>query len=323
MKKLARSITQDEIAAYHVAGVVHLRGVFDLATVNAIRGAIDEAAATIHASNQGYDFSRLTRAVDEHDAEALRAADGRQHNVSAIVDHIRASGKPMLYDHRAETRNGRFLVDTAVTTRVHTLRRFALEGAAAKISGQLLGSDTVRFFGDQMFVKEPGTREKTAFHQDATYFEIDGDQCCVLWIPVDPVTVETGAMHYVRGSHRDGKLYKPNVFVSHTSLPGSEGETVPDIEGDLERFDVVHFDVEPGDVLVHHYRTLHGAGGNVSRYQVRRAISIRYCGDDIRFKRRHWAPRQLHYTQEIIDGAPLDGTDFPIVWRRDVGQVAA
>ena len=192
-----------------------------------------------------------------------------------------------------------------------------------EIAGALLESDKVRFFGDQIFVKEPQTRERTAFHQDATYFEIDGDQCCVMWVPVDPVTLEGGVMQYVRGSHRDGKLYQPNVFIAQTPFPGAEGELVPDIEGHLDDYDIVHFDVEPGDVIVHHYRTIHGAGGNHTRYQVRRAASLRYCGDDIRFCTRPWAPRQLHHTHCLQDGEPLSGPDFPVVWTRRPEQEAA
>jgi ectoine hydroxylase-related dioxygenase (phytanoyl-CoA dioxygenase family) len=130
-------------------------------------------------------------------------------------------------------------------------------------------------------------------------------------------------MQYVRGSHRDGKLYQPNVFVSQTPLPGAQGEPLPDIEGHMADYDIVHFDVEPGDVIVHHYRTIHGAGGNHSRYQVRRAASLRYCGDDIRFRARPWAPRQLHHTHQLSDGDPLGGPDFPVVWRRRHAREAA
>ena len=220
-------------------------------------------------------------------------------------------------------RHGSFLLDTGIAARLREFRRFALNGAAPEIAANLLGGEQVNFFGDQIFVKEPQTRERTAFHQDATYFEIEGDQCCVLWMPVDPVTLENGAMMYVRGSHRTGKLYQPNVFVSQAPLPGAQGEMVPDIEGHMDDYDLVHFEVEPGDVIVHHYRTVHGAGGNSSRYQVRRAASIRYCGDDIRFQTRPWAPRQLHHTQKLSDGDRLGPPDFPVVWRRRQDQKAA
>jgi ectoine hydroxylase-related dioxygenase (phytanoyl-CoA dioxygenase family) len=323
MVKLVRSITPDEVAAYHHAGVVLLRGVLDLQTVNFLRQNIDEAVRTLGNSPSGYDLSELTHAYEQADAALLDARSGGQHDVSAVVDHIRASGKPLLFDAVENERRGHFLLDTGVAARIRALRSFVLRRAAVDIAAALLQSDGVRFFGDQIFVKEPGTRERTAFHQDATYFQITGDQCCVLWIPVDPATQETGAMQYVRGSHRDGTLYKPNVFVSQTPLPGAEGATLPDIEGNPSLHDLVHFDAEPGDIVVHHYRTVHGAGGNTSRYQVRRALSVRYTGDDIRFKARPWAPPQPHHTHDLKDGDVLDASDFPVVWRRERRRNAA
>jgi hypothetical protein len=322
MSKLARPITQDEVAAYKIAGVVLLRGVLDLSSVNTLRRCIDEAVHTMGQSPSGYDLSALTKAFESDDWQKLESQSEGQHDVAGIMEYIKSSGKPLLFDE-AKAGKGSFLLDTGIAARLREFRRFCVGGAVPEIAGALLDSEKVNFFGDQIFVKEPQTRERTAFHQDATYFEIAGDQCCVMWIPVDPVTLEGGVMQYLRGSHRDGKLYQPNVFVSQTPLPGAQGEPLPDIEGHMSDHDIVHFDVEPGDVIVHHYRTIHGAGGNHSRYQVRRAASLRYCGDDIRFETRPWAPKQLHHTQRLRDGDPLSGPDFPVVWTRRRAQEAA
>jgi hypothetical protein len=322
MTRLVRPITKDEVAAYKIAGVVLLRGVLDLGSVNVLRRCIDEAVTTLGQSPSGYDLSALTKAFEGDDWRALKAESDGQHDVAGIMEYIKSSGKPLLVDN-TEAAKGSFLLDSGIAARLRDFRRFCIAGAVPEIAGALLDSDKVNFFGDQIFVKEPQTRERTAFHQDATYFEIEGDQCCVMWIPVDPVTLEGGVMQYVRGSHRDGKLYQPNVFVSQAPLPGAEGEPLPDIEGHMQDHDIVHFDVEPGDVIVHHYRTIHGAGGNHTRYQVRRAASLRYCGDDIRFCTRPWAPRQLHHTRRLKDGEPLGGPDFPVVWTRRHAQEAA
>ncbi|HEY4919115.1 MAG TPA: phytanoyl-CoA dioxygenase family protein [Xanthobacteraceae bacterium] len=322
MSKLVRPITKDEVAAYKVAGVVLLRGILDLGSVNSLRRCIDQAVTSLGQSPSGYDLSALTKAYESGDWQKMKDEDGGQHDVSGIMEYMKASGKPLLID-KNESAKGSFLLDTGIATRLRDFRRFCISGAVPEIAGALLDSEKVNFFGDQIFVKEPQTRERTAFHQDATYFEIDGDQCCVMWIPVDPVTLEGGVMQYVRGSHRDGRLYQPNVFMSQTPLPGAQGEPLPDIEGHMGDYDIVHFDVEPGDVIVHHYRTIHGAGGNHTRYQVRRAASLRFCGDDIRFCTRPWAPKQLHHTQRLADGDPLGGPDFPVVWTRRREQEAA
>lgn len=323
LNQLLRPVTQDEIAAYTQAGVVLLKGILSLEAVNGFRRSIDHVVKTLDQSPSGYDFTKVLRAAAADDIEQLRAMSGGQYDLEAIMDYVKSTGKPLLADENSDQREGAYFIDTGIAAKVDSYRKLCLGGILPEVAGQLMESGTVRFFGDQVFVKEPNTPGKTAFHQDATYFEIEGDQCCVMWVPADPVALENGAMMYVRGSHRDGKLYKPNVFISQAPLPGSEGADLPDIENNLDDFDIIHFDVEPGDILVHHYRTIHGTGGNRSRYQVRRAASIRYCGDDIHFKERPWAPPQLHHTQRLRTGDPLSGPDFPVVWERKPQEQAA
>ena len=322
MGRLARPITPDEVAAYNNAGVVLLRGVLDLRTVNTLRNCIDDVVRNLEQSASGYDITAITRAAEKEDDGALKSESEGQHDIAGIVKHFKSSGKPFLFDDTQQAK-GSYFIDTGIASRLKEFRRITVSGALPEIAGALLGAEQVNFYGDQVFVKEPDTRERTAFHQDATYFNLEGDQCCVFWVPVDPVTLENGAMLYLRGSHKDGKLYQPNVFFSQATLPGAEGEVLPDIEGDLDAYDIVHFDVEPGDIIVHHYRTVHGTGGNLSRYQVRRAASIRYCGDDMRFRTRPGAVKQLHHTQQLKDGDPLGGPDFPVVWTRREDPIAA
>ena len=150
MSHLARPITKDEVAAYRHAGVVLLRRIRSLSAVNALRRS----------------------------QTGLQAISAGQHNISAIMDYVKISGKPLLLD-KTENAKGSFLLDTGIAARLREFRQFSLNGAAPEIAAALLDSDRINFFGDQIFVKEPGTRERTAFHQDATYFEIESEKCCV------------------------------------------------------------------------------------------------------------------------------------------------
>jgi Phytanoyl-CoA dioxygenase (PhyH) len=323
---LARPITPDEVAIYRRNGVVLLRGILGQQSVNALRRAIDAAISTIGDSRVGCNLSGVRRAAEAGNAEALRETDASKQDPSGITAHViracKDGGNSFLVDQSGKDQ-GSFLFDSGLVSRIGEFRKFALNGPAGSIAAALLQSETVRFFNDQIFVKEARTPDRTAFHQDATYFEIDGDQCCVLSISVDPVRLETGAMIYLRGSHRDGRLYQPNLLVTQAPLPGAEGEPLPDIEGHMEDYDLIYFETEPGDVLAQHYRIVHGAGGNNTQYQVHRAASLRYCGDDVRFKVRPWAPKQLHHTNRLRDGQPLSGPDFPIVWTRQQNEEAA
>jgi Phytanoyl-CoA dioxygenase (PhyH) len=115
--------------------------------------------------------------------------------------------------------------------------------------------------------------------------------------PGRPVSFNSDTIRYVRGSHRWG-FFKPNVFVSQMAFPGADGDTLPDIDGHEEEYDIVSSELEPGDLLVHHHLTVHGSAGNATLRQTRRAASLRYCGDDIRFKFRPYAPAQAHFNHQ-------------------------
>lgn len=120
-------------------------------------------------------------------------------------------------------------------------------------------------------------------------------------------------MQFVRGSHRWDVDYRPHLFVIQDPIPGTDGDIVPDVDAlDVE---IITFALEPGDITVHHARTLHAAGPNASATCRRRAISVRYCGDDTRIHFRSGAPRKPEQ-RDLRDGDALGGPVHPQVWPR-------
>lgn len=125
---------------------------------------------------------------------------------------------------------------------------------------------------------------RTAFHQDASFFALRGEQVAVCWVLCDEVTEASGAIGYVRGSHRwpdrDGKpgvVLQGKSFVTNLPKrkenPGERSQPayhVPDIEDHEEDYDIVYFEAQPGDVVIHHCNTLHGSRGNTSSVRHRR-----------------------------------------------------
>ena len=196
-----------------------------------------------------------------------------------------------------------------------TFRAFATASPLAPVVAALLRSEHVWLWEDSVLVKEPGSPHETRFHTDAGYFHVDGDQIATTWVPLDAATPETGVVRWVRGSHRDGAQYRPNLFVVDEPIPDTVGEVVPDVMGTPELVErLVTFDLEPGDLTVHHARTLHGAPPNTSTSR-RRAVSVRYCGDDTRYRRRPGLPGRPGLDQ-VVDGDPLAEPWCPEVWPR-------
>ncbi|MEM6627671.1 MAG: phytanoyl-CoA dioxygenase family protein [Pseudomonadota bacterium] len=310
-----RSITPDEAAIYRRDGVVQLRGVLSLRAVNQLRGAIDAALHTSVDSASAYDLTRLVKAIDDDDLDSLNDLCDGQYDIKVIAELVKASGAQTLRDDDADS-TGAYHLDSGVAARLRAFKDFCLNTSLGELAGGIMSCDQIRFYDDQIFVKEPGCLERTAYHQDSTYFHLEGDQTCVMWIPVDPANEVTGAIRYLRGSHKWGVDYKPNVFVAATPFPNAEGEELPDQDTLDNDPRVVQFECEPGDVIIHHYKTVHGAGGNHHQYQVRRAASLRYCGEDMRYLHRPYAPPQAHHTHNLEDGDPIETDCFPLIWSR-------
>ena len=269
--RLRRSVTDEEVDRFWRDGVVHLPALLDQSEVAALEDPIETLLARPDALA---DMSAMAEAFGEANTPAGFASG---------VDH--------------------WLDDPAFAA-------FAADGSLPALAARLLRSARVYLYEDSVLVKEPGAVEATMLHQDLAYFHVEGEQICTMWIPLDPVGRDAGAVHYLSGSHRDGRLYRPNYFVSDQPLPETEGEVVPAIDAD----DLVWFATVPGDVVVHHARTLHGASPNASSGR-RRAVSVRYCGEDTRYRMRPGVPRKPHHRDEL-DGRPLDHPRCPQVWPR-------
>lgn len=228
------------------------------------------------------------------------------------AETVQAVGAEIMVD--PGTRRGRFYTGTDHWTTRPAFRELAMHSPLVEISARLLKSSKLNLYEDSILVKEPGTLEKTAFHQDIAYFNAEGHQICTTWLPLDPVRVDTGGLQFARGSHLWKTKYRPNFFVTDLLMPDTEGEAVPDFHKDKRNKEFVSFDTEPGDLTVHHARTIHGANGNASTDIRRRAISVRYCGDDVRYLTRKGIPRKGHHG-EVVEGDVMDHLGCPIVWR--------
>lgn len=221
---------------------------------------------------------------------------------------------PFSKDYAAD--RGKFFTDHGMFRRHEVFRRFVFSSPAAAICAALMGARKVNLMDDHMLVKEPGTDTPTLWHQDYTYHQIEGEQFCSLWLALDPTTAENGALRFVKGSHLWGKLYRPIRIGEGAELAGAEEEddTIPDIEADPDAYHILSWDLEPGDCVVFHGKILHGATANISAAMRRRALAVRFAGDDIRWRTRSYVSRSK-VTAGLRDGDVVDSEDFPVAWR--------
>jgi ectoine hydroxylase-related dioxygenase (phytanoyl-CoA dioxygenase family) len=213
---------------------------------------------------------------------------------------------------------GRFFEDFCNWQRLPELEHLVRRSRAAAIAGELMGSEHVRFYHDHVLVKEPGTTQRTPWHQDQPYYNVNGAQTCSVWLPVDPVS-RVSTLEFVAGSHL-GPWLMPRTFMDHEAKWFPEGalEELPDIESDRAAYEIVAWELEPGDAVIFNMLTLHCAGG-VDGPRRRRVLSLRFLGDDVTHAPRPWktSPDFPGLVDELAEGVPMDNPLFPIVWERD------
>ena len=280
-----RSITQSEISSFASDGVVHLPDIVEKDWIELLDLSLQQML------NDPKMFADLT---------ALSSDLNETQSLAALTEN--------------EIKGGRFLSGVDHWKEDENFAAFAKISPLPSIVAELMNSKKIYLYEDSVLIKEPGTAERTAFHQDLGYFHIEGNSICTVWTPLDDVSFETGGVAYLRSSHKDKKVFKPNWFVANEPLPDTEGNDLPNIEIGEERFDLIQFDTKPGDLVVHHALTLHGAGANNSTSRQRRAVSVRYCGDGSTYKIRPGAPKKPHHENMRTGDPVLDHPDCPQVW---------
>lgn len=201
------------------------------------------------------------------------------------IERNLATPGPYASENSRAGERGRFFDDYCNWQRIPEFAELLASSPAAAAAGALMQSGRVQFFHDHVLVKEGGTDTATPWHQDAPYYFVDGTQNVSFWIPVDAVRAAT--LRIIRGSHRWPRLVLPTRWLTEQSFYAESEDFMPVPDPDLEpdRYEVLEWPMEPGDVLAFHYRAVHGARGNPEPIR-RRALSLRFVGEDARFVER-------------------------------------
>jgi ectoine hydroxylase-related dioxygenase (phytanoyl-CoA dioxygenase family) len=179
--------------------------------------------------------------------------------------------------------------------------RFLFHSPVGEVAADFMRSGTARLYEDLLLHKGVGADTASSWHRDSPHWPLAGQQLCSVWFSLEAVTSGTGALKFVAGSHRDS-----DALVSAGKIGVSESE--------LEPRQIITIEAEPGDVVVFHPRGLHTAYGSAPD-QPRRTFTLRFMGDDIR-----WRPRRSMYHAWMREcglekGDVVDHPWFPVVGR--------
>ncbi len=247
--------------------------------------------------------------------------------------------------------DGVWVTDTnkgASTNRLFTTRyrwetnalvnEFIHKSPIASLAGQLVGSPTMRFYFDHLLIKEPRTQNPTPWHQDIGYWPFLGHQIVSAWVPMTAAKVSDSSLEFVKGSHAWNAYYAPESFDGKTGWAEEfKGEKMPDIQavreqalnngsneaaeneavsdGTERKYDIIGFDVEPGDAIFFSAWTIHWSPGNEGDHR-RVAFSTRWLGQDTTwFPHQGCDPTVTQQDTTAVPGQyPADDDRFPLVY---------
>ena len=136
-----------------------------------------------------------------------------------------------------------------------TVQDFVFSSPCAELAARVIGSASLNFFYDFLFVKEPGAAARTPWHQaspgplpppchqsatpdrlslrlgqDIAYWHVEGEDIVSIWLPLDPVP-RASCLEFLRGSHLHGHEYAPVKIGDGTRYEGSVGmPAIPPLE---------------------------------------------------------------------------------------------
>jgi ectoine hydroxylase-related dioxygenase (phytanoyl-CoA dioxygenase family) len=261
------------------------------------RAAVEHTERRTLASLPARDWPKAAQALDDDGVVFLKAALGPdelaliEKEFAYSVSHPSAKAVNFYPNE-----NATFFEDTGQ----RMLPMVRATGIDAMVAA-LFGADDLWYMGEQLFLKENGFSRRTPWHQDTSYLRMMGSQLVACWVSLDPLP-RKHCLEFVRGSHK-GTLYNGSAFASHDDTAplykDSKLPRLPDIQKHREDFEILAWDLDPGDLIVFHLGMLHGGAGTVPGMR-RRTVSLRFMGPNVVYDGR---PRDNVGAQEGNDAA--------------------
>lgn len=186
------------------------------------------------------------------------------------------------------------------------IKKLTLSRRSASIAKQLLKGNHIRLWHDQALYKIAGG-DATQPHQDVSYWPMKDRHAGTIWIALDDVTAEMGAMNFIPGTHKAG--IDGYNFTIEDSIQGKS--KILEISAQKVKKETVVYNLKPGDATFHHGLTVHYTKPN-NTGRTRKGMTIIYFNDGVRYDGN--SPAKEHFCAAgSIDGEPIDTERTPII----------
>ena len=171
------------------------------------------------------------------------------------------------------------------------LREHAFGDRLVDVIADLLGTDDLKLYNDQLFMKPAHHGGAQAWHQDSqAWLNMFPMDMLTAWTAIDEATIANGCLWMATGSHRWGMI------------PDSARERVESLlDGD---WPTAPIELRPGSVSFHHSLTYHRSGANHSPHR-RRGYATHYM------RARTWYLPELRERPDLLPFLSIRGREFP------------
>lgn len=237
-------------------------------------------------------FVHIPRVLSAGEVATFRAAS------EELLDRER----PEIWGASAEQIQVHYVQDT--WCKHETLRGLAFHPGITGIARHL-ACRPLRLYASELLAKEPHNQMlPTVVHDDEAGLPLANHSATLTaWVALVDVPVERGCLTYIPGSHR-----RPDADRQIRLGSFAEYREMADIWPDYLWQPRITVPVRAGDVIFHHFRTVHLAGANVSD-QRRLAHGLIYMDSGATYR----PGVQDQHLAHMLPGQPLDGAKFPLI----------
>jgi ectoine hydroxylase-related dioxygenase (phytanoyl-CoA dioxygenase family) len=162
---------------------------------------------------------------------------------------------------------------------------------ALAVAQQLLGPE-VQAGGEHAILKPARYGAPTPWHQDEAYWNPDLDYNSIsIWIPLQEATIEGGCMQFIPGSHTQ-EVQPHHPINNDPRIHGLEADHIPQEQ-------IIACPIPAGGCTIHHCRTFHYSGPNLTEEPRRAYILIFALPARPRTEKRNFYWQAIQHTARM------------------------
>lgn len=195
-----------------------------------------------------------------------------------IIDATEAARYCRELEH-AEDRVGRLHYKCKIHTVLRSPYELVIQPKALDLVEQLIGPD-ILVYDATYIIKEPRSGSHVSWHQDLTYWGLDGDDQVSMWLALANTDRASGCMRMIPGSHMGGELQHHPHPEDHNNVL-FQGQRVEGVDEEQS----IYCELAPGQASFHHGWTLHASTPNRSSDR-RVGLNVQYIAPHVRQTKR-------------------------------------